>query len=108
MLVQSNPFVDWTNEVRAKNLDSRGGGGNDVAEAESSLGPRHDDLAELNIASRQPCEHTRSPGTSESGHRIAADSSRCLGVAGTVLNNTASICRTTEDFVARAEPIQNL
>src|SRR5262249_36458176 len=107
MLVQSNPLVDWTNEVRTEKLDPRRDVGNDMAERESSLGTRHDDLAELNIASRTPCEHASSPGTGESGPRIAADSSSRLCVAGTVLNNTAAICWTAEDFVARAEAIQD-
>src|SRR5262249_46401249 len=97
MLVQSNPLVDRTNEVRAKKLDPRRDVGNDVAEGKSSLGTRHDDLAELDVASRAPRKHARSPGARESGHRIATDSPGCLCVAGTVLNNTAAICRTAED-----------
>src|SRR5262245_28154531 len=107
MLVQSNPLVDWTNEVRTEKLDPRGDVGNDVAEGESSLGTWHDDLAELDVASRAPCEHARSPGASESDHRIAADSSRRLCVARTVLDNTAAICWAAKDFVARAEAIQD-
>src|SRR5919106_1859072 len=60
------------------------------------------------FASGAPCEHAGSAGAGESSHRVAADSSGCLGIAGAVLNDTAAVCRTAEDFVARADSIQDL
>jgi hypothetical protein len=37
-----------------------------------------------------PREHAWSAGAGESGHRIAANSSGCFGVAGAVLNHAAT------------------
>src|SRR5438034_3556750 len=79
-----------------------------MLQREGSLRARHDDLAQLDIASGAPCEHAGSAGAGESSHRVAADSSGCLGVAGAILNDTAAVCRTAEDFVARADSIQDL
>ena len=79
-----------------------------MLQREGSLRARHDDLAQPDIASGAPCEHAGSAGAGESSHRVAADSSGCLGVAGAILNDTAAVCRTAEDFVARADSIQDL
>src|SRR5207344_763445 len=68
---------------------------------------RHDDLAELDVAGRAPGEHAGRASAGESGYRVAADSPRGLCITGTELNDTAAVCRTAEDFVARAEPIQD-
>src|SRR6266498_3966158 len=108
MFVQSHTPVHGMNKVRSEQLDPSGDVGDDVLQGEGSLRARHDDLAQLDIASGAPCEHAGSAGAGESSHRVAADSSGCLGIAGAILNDTAAVCRTAEDFVARADSIQDL
>jgi len=108
MFVQSHALVNGMNKVRAEQLDPSGDVGDDVLQSEGSLRARHDDLAQLDIASGAPCEYAGSAGAGESSHRVAADSSGCFGIAGAILNDTAAVCRTAEDLVARADSIQDL
>src|SRR5207244_10463286 len=91
-----------------KQLDPSGDVGDNVLQGEGGLRARHDDLAQLDVASGAPCEHAGSAGAGETSHRVAADSSGCLGIAGAILNDTAAVCRTAENFVARADSIHDL
>jgi hypothetical protein len=79
-----------------------------MPEGKTGFRSRHDDFTELDVTGRAPREHARGAGASESGHRVAADSSRGLGIAGAELNNTAAVGWTAKNFVARTEPIQDL
>src|SRR5687768_3464064 len=108
MFVQRHALVNGMNKMRTEQLDPRGDVGNDMLQGERCLRARQDDLAQLDIASGAPGEHAGSAGAGESSYRVAADSSGCLGIAGAILNDTAAVCRTAEDFVARADSIQDL
>src|SRR5262245_10095254 len=105
--MQRDALVDRMNEMRLQHFDARGDVRHHVLEIETRVGARHDNLAQLYVTGRTPREHARRTGAGESGHRIAADLSRCLGVAGSILNDTATIGGTCKNFVARAETSQN-
>ena len=108
MFVQSDPLVNGMDKLRAKQLDPSGDVGDDMLQGKGGLCARHDDLAQLDIASGTPGEDAGSAGAGESRHRVTANSSGCLGIAGAILNDTAAVCRTAKDSVARADSIQDL
>ena len=107
MFVQGDSFIHRMDKMRAKQVDALGDVRHNVLQIEACVGARHDDLAQLDVAGRTPREHPRRARAGESGHRAAADSPRRFGVAGAVLNHAAAIRRARENFVARAETVQD-
>src|SRR5678809_1388013 len=86
MLVQRNSLLDRMNEVWPEHINPGRNVRHHMFETECSIGARHHNLAQLDVASRAPRKDAGSARARESGDGISTHLPRRSGIAGTILN----------------------